>query len=136
MKGRDFHDVQFYFHEETQAAEKSLPRQIQAQANFHAINEHIVKNATEAAEQAHYEAGDLANSQRLRGIRDNRAKARDKDRQDTSWNLSQDELNDETKPANDGQEAVSTEEEKYITPISQANKIRKIRKQKKEITNE
>lgn len=129
--GRDLQEAQFYFKEETQYEELSRTQQIQSQAQFHAIDSHITKNAIEKAKEALDTAGNLPNSFRTRGIRDNRKAERELDKKNDWQELSQNSSTNEI--LNSVQELTENEEsdETFIIPVSNADKIREIRNQKK-----
>lgn len=129
--GRDLYETQTYFNEETQDSEFSRTQQIQSQAEFHAIQNHVTENAIEKSEEAHERVGYLSKTKRTGSIRVNRAEELEIDRRNNSWELGQNNsINvspklDEHLPKN--QEAG----EAYVKPLSNADRIREIRNRKK-----
>jgi hypothetical protein len=129
--GRDLYEARAYFNEETQDTELSRTRQIQSQAEFHAISNHVTKNAIEKAEEAYERTGDLPKSQRTNGIRDNRALEREIDRKNNSWEFGQNSSINEISNSNGHHLENQSSEETHVSPLSNADRIREIRNRKK-----
>lgn len=129
--GRDLQETQFYFNEETQYEELSKTRQIQSQAQFHAIDAHITKNAVAKATEALEVAGNLPNVYRTQGIRANRKMERELDRKNVWQELGQTNSSNEVLNSVQASSENEISEEAYIMPVSNADKIREIRNQKK-----
>jgi len=129
--GRDLYEARAYFNEETQDAELSQTRQIRSEAEFHAINNHVTENAIEKAGEAHEKAGDLPKSQRTRGVRGNRALENELDRKNNRWEFGQNKTANKVSSSNGHNLENLGSEENYVVPLSNADRIREIRNQKK-----
>ena len=123
--GRDLYEAQAYFNQETQNLELAQTQIIQAKAQFNAINDHIIEQATEKTKEALANAPDLSNSQRQKGIRENRQFEKEFERAKNTWTPKDFDIDDPLIENRFSDE----ESEEYIAPLSSADRIREIRKQ-------
>lgn len=126
--GRDFYESQAYFNQETQNTELSLPQQIQSRSQFHAIQNHVTEDATKKTSEALENTREMSARQRTKGIRENRTLENKVEQTKNSLIYI---------PQIDGSNSVGSVinnqavEETYVSPTSNADKIREIRKQKR-----
>lgn len=131
--GLSLYDAQYYFNEETQNNELSQSQQIQSRAQFNAISDHITSRAIERTMEIEEQEGPISDSQRLKGIRENRAQEREKERHKNKWPFVQEEDDATSVSQNIGDENSIEDKKRFIKPVSNANTIRSIRNKKREV---
>jgi len=87
LKGRDWHEVADYFEIERQAKEAATSRRQQSRANLHDKQNAIIAQAAERKEAALLAAGKISKSVRVSGMKENRAKERERERETGMWIL-------------------------------------------------
>ncbi len=96
FENSDFYSTENYFHEETIASENSQDRQNRSNAEFNARHNQLTKEAAEKTQLANDDVGYQSKRSKTRGIRDNRAEARDQERKANIWNLNEANLDDDS----------------------------------------
>lgn len=125
--GKNLYEAQDYFSQETQKVELSQTRQYQSKAQVHAVQDYIVNNAVELTNEAFNNSLTLSNSQRLKGITDNRRIEKENERTKDPWNYPQ-ISNNSNLELQDSNVSNSASDE-YTVPRSNTNEIRALREQ-------
>jgi hypothetical protein len=113
----DFFSVENYYYEEAVTSEEARDRIYKSDAEFNARHEHITKKAAKETKMAKYDAGEQSKKSQTEGIRDNRAEARDHEREANVWNLGETNSNDDfSVPVNESltNPEANPDEEQYI----------------------
>lgn len=122
----DLYETKAYFNQETQNLELAQTQQIQSKAHIHAIQDYVTNNAIEKTTEALENSPNLSNSQRLSGINENKRVENESERTRNLWNDEEISSNSHTEQSNLKNQ---NSDEKYIAPLSNADKIRDIRNQ-------
>jgi putative transposase len=106
LRSRDLHEVADYFEMERQAKEAAESRRQQSRANAHDKQDAIITRAAERKESALLASGKLSKSVLVSGMKENRAKERELEREAGRWLLG----DSDTVPASETEIENSTEE--------------------------
>lgn len=131
LYGRDLHDVKGYFHREKQKEIGDRSRIEQSDAKTDARTTQIISEATEKTKAAVAAVGKQSKSGRRRGIRDNRAAERERERTQNAWQLGISDPAGTTANSvgnvNQLAESKDISEEDYVPPASKVEQIRALR---------
>lgn len=125
-QGRDWFEILDYYELQKQAEETSRTRLYQAEAEFNAEVDSIVKNAQELTKQA---TRGQSNAARLKNVRGNRQNERDEERERDAWQLG----NGKSSTSQTDQKASTDnleEESSYVPPDQPLDEIRRLRQEK------
>jgi hypothetical protein len=131
FRGRDWQETQYYFAGETVDADFSRNRQIRGKAKFHAIQDHVVNEVTKKTDQAQRLVGKQSKAIQVGNIRLNRAGEKQSERQSEAWRIGDEKSIQKELNLNGNSDHNQTSLITYVPPLSKANKIREIRKNKK-----
>lgn len=120
---RDWHDVMDYFEQEKQAEEAARTRKHQSNAKLRAQMKQLTSVASEKTQAALAAIGKQSKSARRRGIRINRAEARENERAQNAWILG---VHDSDIP-NPITPTKNTTEDEYVPASSKVEQIRALR---------
>lgn len=131
FRGRDWYETQDHFARETVDADLSRNRQIQGKAKTHAIQNHVITEATKKTDQAHRLAGAQSKAAQTGNIRHNRAKEKLAERGSGAWKIGDEKSISEELYLNSNSNHNQQSPDIYVPPLSNADRIREIRKNKK-----
>ncbi|HEV2800970.1 MAG TPA: hypothetical protein VGW12_10760 [Pyrinomonadaceae bacterium] len=129
LNDRDFYEIADYFEMEGQAEEAGRARRQQARTNLFDKVDAIVSNAGEQKELALMAAGKISKSVLLSGVKENRAKERDHEREAGKWHLGETDVPASTEAEAEQQTDESEEEQSYAAP-SMLDVLRQQREEK------
>jgi transposase InsO family protein len=136
FRERDWYETQDHFARETVDADLSRNRQIQGKAKTHAIQNHVIEEATKKTNQAQKLTGKQSNAEQTSNIRGNRAEEKQSERLTGAWKPGvKNEVQGELSANNDSNSSQNSVDI-YVPPLSNVDKIREIRKQLKGGRNE
>jgi putative transposase len=129
LNHRDFYEMADYFEMERQAEEAGRGRRLQARTDLFDKVEAIVSNAGEQKEMALMAAGKISKSVLLSGVKENRARGRDQERQAGKWLLGEPEVPPPTQAEAEDQTDEIEEDQSYAAP-SMLDVLRQQREEK------
>ncbi len=129
LNDRDFYEMADYFEMERQAKEVARGRRQQTRANLYDKVDAIVSNAGEQKEMALMVAGKISRSALLSGMKENRAKEREHERENGKWMLGEPEVQRDAGSEVDDQTDEIEDEQSYAAP-SMLDVLRQQREEK------